>query len=196
LEDAVNNQTQPLEEQFRSQLVSIVQDCQNRIFSDYRSKRANTEGKPTPGTTGIDACVTPPSEGCSEGILDAKSEQKDVVSSACRPPTPQNTLEMLPDLSNIQASDMPPSAPVELSFSDSAYSSTCLSSSQADMTPSKVQGSSVTKPSDGQYSHLPIEDYGSSGFVQHDFCLDAFDITADLNNNLFDDWWANSNTEG
>jgi hypothetical protein len=158
--------------------------------------RANTEGKPTPGRTGIDACVTPPSsEGCSEGILDTEAQPKDIVSSAFQPPTPQNTLELLPDLSNIQALDMPPNAPEELSFSDSAYSSTCLSTSQADITPSKAAASAMTKPTESQYSHLPVEDYGTDGLIPPELSFESYDITADLNDPIFD-WWPNSDAHG
>jgi hypothetical protein len=37
LETIVHNETQPIEERLKSQLTSIIQDCQDRVFSNYRA---------------------------------------------------------------------------------------------------------------------------------------------------------------
>jgi hypothetical protein len=40
LEEVVNNNTQPLEEQLRSQLTELIRDAQDQVFSSYRSSSA------------------------------------------------------------------------------------------------------------------------------------------------------------
>lgn len=40
LETAVNDEAQPIEERLRGQLTSMIQECQDRVFSNYRSLRA------------------------------------------------------------------------------------------------------------------------------------------------------------
>lgn len=195
LEDAVNNETQHLEEHIRSQLVNIVQDCQARMLSAYRSKLAG--GKSTPIGTG-NACATPPSSdgGLEEIVEPSRAESKDIVSSAYRAPTPQNALQDLPDLGDIQALDMPPNITEDFSFSDSAYSSNGTSSSQVITTPPQVRESAVAKSLDRHYDKLPMEDYGSNSFA-HDLSFEESynNITLDMNDPNFD-WWINPSSEG
>jgi hypothetical protein len=45
LETVVSEETQHLEERLRDELVNMIQDCQDRVLSNYRS--LNTNGKPT-----------------------------------------------------------------------------------------------------------------------------------------------------
>ncbi|KAH8747438.1 hypothetical protein F5882DRAFT_265966, partial [Hyaloscypha sp. PMI_1271] len=40
LEAAIADEAQPIEERLRSQLVGMIQDCQDRVFSAYRSRRS------------------------------------------------------------------------------------------------------------------------------------------------------------
>jgi hypothetical protein len=40
LEEVVRNESQPIEESIRNQLTNIIQDCQDRVFSRYRSSSA------------------------------------------------------------------------------------------------------------------------------------------------------------
>jgi hypothetical protein len=42
LEAVINTAAQPLEEQLRSQLVSMIQECQDRVFSSYRSRNSSS----------------------------------------------------------------------------------------------------------------------------------------------------------
>ena len=49
LETVINNAAQPLEEQVRSQLVSMIQECQDLVFSTYRNLNSSS-----PGLSGIE----------------------------------------------------------------------------------------------------------------------------------------------
>lgn len=40
LEEIVHNESQPIEESIRNQLINIIRDCQDRVFSNYRSSSA------------------------------------------------------------------------------------------------------------------------------------------------------------
>lgn len=40
LEEIVHNESQPIEESIRNQLMNIIRDCQDRVFSSYRSSSA------------------------------------------------------------------------------------------------------------------------------------------------------------
>jgi hypothetical protein len=42
LEAVINTAAQPLEEQLRSQLVSMIQECQDRVFSSYRTRNSSS----------------------------------------------------------------------------------------------------------------------------------------------------------
>jgi hypothetical protein len=47
LEEAIDKNTQPIEEKLKSQLVDMIRDCQDRVFSTYRSKfHSNTTATP------------------------------------------------------------------------------------------------------------------------------------------------------
>jgi hypothetical protein len=197
LEDAVNNETQHLEEHIRSQLVSIVQDCQARTFSAYKSKVANKGGKPTPESAAIDACVTPSSsEGPSEEALDSsKAQSRDIVTSIYQAPTPQSTVQYVPDLRNIQSSDAPSKIAENISFSDSAYSSNGSSGSQATTILSQTRELAIAKPSDELYGQFSLRDNGTGVDVDRDLSFEgSYNITLDMNDPDYG-WWANLNAE-
>ncbi|KAL3427305.1 hypothetical protein PVAG01_00814 [Phlyctema vagabunda] len=40
LQEAISHEAQPIEERMRSQLVSMIRDCQDRVFSAYRDRRS------------------------------------------------------------------------------------------------------------------------------------------------------------
>ena len=47
LEEAIDKNTQPIEEKLKSQLVDMIRDCQDRVFSTYRSRfPSNTTATP------------------------------------------------------------------------------------------------------------------------------------------------------
>jgi hypothetical protein len=48
LETAINDETELLEERIRNQLVSMIQDCLDRVFSAYRSRLASIRETPPP----------------------------------------------------------------------------------------------------------------------------------------------------
>jgi hypothetical protein len=169
--------------------VSIVQDCQARMFSAYRSRIAG--GRPTPVNTG-NACVTPPSEGSlEEAVESSKGQSKDIVSAVYQAPTPQNIIQLLPDMGDIKPMDIPLSGQDDLSFSDSAYSSNGTLSSQVIATSPQGRGAGLGRFSDREINELPIDDYGSNGFARGLSFEESYDnITLDMNDPNFD-WWIN-----
>ncbi|PMD47741.1 hypothetical protein L207DRAFT_576502 [Hyaloscypha variabilis F] len=47
LEEIVDNQSQPIEESIRNQLMTIIRDCQDRVFSRYRSSTSTVACTPS-----------------------------------------------------------------------------------------------------------------------------------------------------
>ena len=47
LEAAINDEAQPIEERLRTQLVDMIRECQDRVFSSYRSRTAALSPLPT-----------------------------------------------------------------------------------------------------------------------------------------------------
>jgi hypothetical protein len=129
LEEAVNNETQHLEEHIRSHLVTIVRDCQDRMFSAYRSKstKTNNNATQTPSSTYDDSIATPPSsqEGSSstEKLESSFHQPMDVLNSSYQPPTPLSTLPYVSDLQNSTKHTNPSIEPAH-SLIDSGYATT------------------------------------------------------------------------
>lgn len=143
--------------------MSIVKDCQDRMFSAYKSRVANKDDKPTPDSTAIEACVTPPaSQGSAETVDTSKCESKDIVASVYAP-TPESTLQYVPDLRDLgtQLKGGPKCAEAT-SFSDSAYSS-CPSGSQPATASFQTQESEIAKPSDESCGQFSFADGGTAG---------------------------------
>lgn len=176
--------------------MSIVQDCQSRMFSAYKSRTTNKDSKPNPESMAIHACVTPPeSQVSADDSLDKiKTEPKTIIASAYQapPPTPQSTLPYVPDLQEIQNRDMPSKIPAGISFSDSAYSSNGTASSQSIPMHSQTQEFLQPKPPGDSYVQFPVVDDMIGGEGLHDSSFeDSYDIPLDLNDPTFDSWWEN-----
>lgn len=190
LEDAVNNQTQHLEESIRSQLVSIVQDCQARMFSAYRSKVANKDKKPTPDSTAIEACVTPPvsQDSAVETMNSIKCDSKNIIESVYAP-TPESTLQYVPDVRGLGSQRKDGLTCVQaISFSDSAYSS-CPSGSQPATTFFQTREYPMAKPSDELCDQFPFGDGRTAGDVLQDLSFDdSYYITSDMIGSDFSLW--------
>lgn len=48
LEEAVNQETEPIAERLRNQLINMIQECQERVFSTYRSRMTPSRSSPLP----------------------------------------------------------------------------------------------------------------------------------------------------
>jgi hypothetical protein len=73
LEAVVDTAAQPLEEQLRSQLVSMIQECQDRVFSSYRARNSSdpvgfTTTQPASVSTPILTSSVPPDTGTLSSI--------------------------------------------------------------------------------------------------------------------------------
>jgi hypothetical protein len=129
LEEAVNNETQHLEEHIRSHLVTIVRDCQDRMFSAYkiRSAKQNDDATQTPSSTCEDSFTAPPtSQGgsaSSEKLESSFHQPMDVLNSSYQAPTPLNTLPYVPDMRNLTKLPAFSSDPAH-TLSDSGYATT------------------------------------------------------------------------
>jgi hypothetical protein len=201
LEDAVNNETQHLQEHIRSHLVSIVQDCQDRMFAAWRSKCSRRMSQAMPNRATEDAMTTPTS---SQEALEEKkdldtSQHKSMLDCIFQPPTPQSTLQYLPDLRGSEASQ-PSSNKPGVSFSDSGYATTTDASvCPLERTPSLNPASSTPRSSNVdllQYSAgEPIQARDLFPGLPFDDNFNNFAISLD-SNDVFDEWWAKTNGNG
>ncbi|KAF4630123.1 hypothetical protein G7Y89_g8018 [Cudoniella acicularis] len=90
IETIVNEGTQPLEEQLRGQLTSIIQQCQDRIFSNYlRQKPA-----PSPLGTALGGQVI--SNADIEAQIPGEIATNELANFFQRPPPPQKDVMELP----------------------------------------------------------------------------------------------------
>lgn len=179
--------------------MSIVQDCQDRMFTAYKSRVANKDGRPIQDSTAIGTCVTPPESQVSaeDGVNTSKLEPKDVVASAFQapPPTPESTLQYVSDL---RSSAMPSKIRENNSFSDSAYSSNGPGSISQVSAQSHTQESVQPRPSDDLYSQFPLVDGRTAGEGLQELSFDGSydDITLDTNDQFFNSWWSILEPEG
>jgi hypothetical protein len=129
LEEIVNNNTQPLEEQLRSQLMDLIRDAQDQVFSGYRSSSMTT-GTPARGGPGSSP-QTLPSSPLPQGFSISPPRSQPAISSLgnrsqsrlpafFQPPSPQNHLESSLDISDRNTT---PSKPNSNDRSDSGYDS-------------------------------------------------------------------------
>lgn len=117
LEFAINQQTQPLEEQLRSQLVAMIQDCQDKVFSAYKAfKRARSSESSTEVMQGREDSI-------AKIQTKVRQTTPDIVSAAFESAPLQNHDQANPFLT--YSTDANPQhngqTPRERSFSDSAY---------------------------------------------------------------------------
>ena len=121
LEEIVQNESQPIEESIRNQLMNIIRDCQDRVFLRYRLTAETTPSMlskvPASSRTSIigssphqDATATAPALSFRPGTL-----------PLFQPPTPQSHLESCFEVSETQ--NQMPKVPENIQLSDSGYSS-------------------------------------------------------------------------
>jgi hypothetical protein len=118
LESVVNEKTQPLEEHLRSQLLTIIHDCQDRMFSAYKSKRARSRED--------SAGEKQPSGKAMAEIRSAVQEATpDIVSAVFRPVPPSFTG---PDITHVRNASRQLNRQYEIcdmDDADSGYATQC-----------------------------------------------------------------------
>jgi len=168
------------------------------MFSAYKSRTTNKDSKVITDSTAADVCVTPPaSQMSAEDAVDpVKTEPKNIVESAYQapPPTPQSTLLYVPDLRDRH---MPAKMPENISFSDSAYSSNGTATSQGCPTQSQTRECVQSKPPGDLYAQFSLGDLVSGRNVNEDLSFgESYNITLDMDDQDFNSWWENLESEG
>jgi hypothetical protein len=125
LEEIVHNESQPLEESIRNQLMNIIRDCQDRVFSRYRLSSSTTAAVGSPSRRAM-LPRSPVMDRSQESIdsisiaLNADTEAR-VAPPFFQPPPPQAHLRSRLEVSDLQLNtSKAPNASVP---SDSGYSS-------------------------------------------------------------------------
>ncbi len=88
LERAIDDESRPIEEQLRRQLTSIIQDCQNQIIANYRSRIAVSANSPS---LAIGNATSQAAEMCT-GTLSKERQTSNQAEPLYRLPSPQNHL--------------------------------------------------------------------------------------------------------
>jgi hypothetical protein len=178
IENIVNEGTSQLEEQLRSQLTSIIQECQDKMFSNYRQQKPSTkvlEERVLPGT---DTILSEPAN------TDPGIDSDDLARFYQRPPSPRNNVVEL----TVSSTKKP--AQKHNSSADSGYASdisTILSAQGSTATEySSMQSMcmAATEPlptfslpnnahGDAFFSHQ-----GEQGFLSHEYSSSWMDMTA------------------
>lgn len=84
LESAVNSEVEPIEERLKAQIVSLIEEAQNRAFSTYHAAHGSSESSyPLQSSRQTDSVSLQPQSGNSDYILD----------TFYPPPLPQNQPE-------------------------------------------------------------------------------------------------------
>ncbi len=123
LEEIFHDESQPLEESIRNRLMNIIRDCQDRVFSRYRSLSST----PAAGSAPSRSAMLPRSP-----VMDRSQESIDSISMALninsearvappffQPPPPQAHLRSHLEVSNLQLNTS--QAPAPIFPSDSGY---------------------------------------------------------------------------
>jgi hypothetical protein len=124
LEEMIDKEAQPFEENIRSQLMSMIRDCQDRVFSTYRATA-------TPALQGsaINTRKSPPlavrsstpqemSYESFELVEDRRHSSEILLPAFLEPPAPQSHLTSRLESTNSHGQALPPA---ENNLSDSGY---------------------------------------------------------------------------
>ncbi len=82
LETAIDNQAQPIEEQMRQQLTSMIQACQDRIIADYRALLLRNSATPRKSS---ESDFHSPTRNKEKEVAPANQVQPDPVKAVDRP---------------------------------------------------------------------------------------------------------------
>jgi hypothetical protein len=124
LEETVHNQLQPMEESIRNQLMNLIRDCQDRVFSRYRSSSTNAGvGSPSRSPMLSRSPVMDRSQEFIDSISKALNAQTGarIAPPFFQPPPPQAHLGSRLEVSGLQLNSS--KAPGGSAPSDSGYSS-------------------------------------------------------------------------
>ena len=81
LETEIDNQAQPIEEQMRQQLTSMIQACQDRIFADYRALLLRDSETPR---TSSESGILAPTRSKEMEVVPVSQEQPDPIEAVFR----------------------------------------------------------------------------------------------------------------
>jgi hypothetical protein len=124
LEETVHNELQPMEESIRNQLMNIIRDCQDRVFSRYRSSSTTAAiGSPSRSPMLSRSPVVDHSQESIDSISMASNAQTGtrIAPPFFQPPPPQAHLRSRLEVSDLQLNSS--KAPAGSAPSDSGYSS-------------------------------------------------------------------------
>jgi hypothetical protein len=125
LEEIVHNESQPIEESIRNRLLDIVRDCQDRVFSRYRSSAGREAATPSINPTSPDSPMISMRETRNDMSLTANGTAGisfgRITPPFFHPPSPQSHLRSRLEVSDLQNNAS--KAPDGKDPSDSGYSS-------------------------------------------------------------------------
>jgi hypothetical protein len=120
LEERVQNDSQPIEENIRNQLMDIIRDCQDRVSSRYRSSTATAAGTPWRNPT-RSRSPTIKQESRTNISMNANPTPQPDIAPFFQPPPPQSHLQSRLEVSDLQDNASKP--PDSSDPSDSGYGS-------------------------------------------------------------------------
>jgi hypothetical protein len=128
IEEAVRREMQPFEASLISNLVEIIQDCQDRVFRSYREAQGISDEIQMPPSIDCEASgsstLPDNGEGPSSRPLDQNShQQSNFLETIFEPPAPQSSESMLPPLTAKDPGSDFTRASSDIILSDSGYSS-------------------------------------------------------------------------
>jgi hypothetical protein len=122
LEESVQVQSQPIEENLRNQLIDIIRDCQDGLFSKYKSltgPESNITGNPTSPRSSVIAQDSMASFAMAANVTSEPSFGG--IAPFFQPPSPQVDLGSRLEASDLQESSL--QNPRNTDLSDSGYNS-------------------------------------------------------------------------
>lgn len=125
LGEIIHNESQPMEESIRNRLLDIVRDCQDRVFSRYRSSAGRATATPSINPASPDSQMISMRETRNDMSLTANGTAElsfgRITPPFFHPPSPQSHLRSRLEVSDLQNNAS--KAPDGKDPSDSGYSS-------------------------------------------------------------------------
>jgi hypothetical protein len=124
LEEMIDKEAQPFEENIRSQLMSMIRDCQDRVFSTYRAtatsalQRSTMNNSKSPPLAVRSSTSQDMRYGSSEPTEDREHSSEMLFPAFLEPPAPQSHLTSRLESTNSDGQTPPPA---ENNLSDSGY---------------------------------------------------------------------------
>jgi hypothetical protein len=121
LEERIQNESQPIEENIRNQLMDIIRDCQDRVSSRYRSSTGTSAGTPSRNPASSQSPTMGRDSRSDISMSVNARSQIPAIAPFFQPPPPQHHLQSRLEVSDLQDSVSKP--PDRGDPSDSGYSS-------------------------------------------------------------------------